>query len=186
MTEKDTTELLRRWSAGDETVLSELSEAIYRELCSIAGRLMLRERRDHTLQPTALAHEAFIKLIGHERVEWQNRAHFFAIASRVMRRFLVDHARRVQAEKRGGKQQDIPLSTVVVADQEKVTEVVALNEALRKLEEMDERGARIVELRYFGGLSVDETSHVLGISPATVKRGWASAKAWLRRELQVA
>jgi RNA polymerase sigma-70 factor (ECF subfamily) len=165
--------------------LDDLMPLVYDELRQQAAGRLRREREGHTLQTTALIHEAYIKLIDQSDVRWQNRAHFFAIASQAMRRILIDHARTRQREKRGGANEDIPLDAFVldVAGPEKSMDLVALDEALTRLAGYDERQARIVELRYFGGLEIEETAEVLGVSPATVRRDWSFAKAWLKNEL---
>jgi RNA polymerase sigma-70 factor (ECF subfamily) len=177
--------LLREWSEGKQEVLDDLMPLVYDELRRQAAGRLRREREGHTLQTTALIHEAYIKLIDQADVRWQNRAHFFAIASQAMRRILIDHARTRQREKRGGANEDIRLDAFVldVAGPEKSMDLVALDEALTRLTGYDERQARIVELRYFGGLEIEETAEVLGVSPATVRRDWSFAKAWLKQEL---
>jgi len=182
--DEDITELLARWCGGEQAALLPLGDAVERELHQIAERLMRRERGDHTLQPTALVNEAYIRLVAQNRVQWQNRAHFFAVAARIMRRILVDHARRVQALRRGGTDQTISLDGVDIADSN--VEVLLLDDALRRLTALDERQGSLVELKFFGGLTNEEAAHVLGVSPRTIKRGWASARAWLARELSPA
>lgn len=180
----DVTLLLQSWSRGSEDALEELTGLLYRELHGLAAAFMRRERGDHTLQPTALLHEAFLRLVRQNRVRWENREQFLSIAARVMRRVLVDHARRVQAEKRGGALQTISLDEAddVAADRD--VDLVALDDALIRLAEMDAEQGRIVELRYFGGLTIAETAGVLSVSPATVKRRWDSARAWLRTQIE--
>lgn len=178
---KDVTQLLIRLTDGNTQALDELLPLIYDELRSLANRYLRRERSDHTLQPTALVHEAYLKLIDQKHVRWQNRAHFFGVAANMMRRILVDHARRHTADKRGGEAEKMPLEEeiLVVASDNKSVELLALDEALENLTKIDPQKARIVEMRYFGGLSVEETAEVLGVSPVTVKRQWRMAKAWL-------
>jgi RNA polymerase sigma factor (TIGR02999 family) len=175
------TELLRAWGRGSREALDELVPLVYAELRRLAGRQLGRERRDHTLEPAALAHEVFLRLSGYRQVGWQDRAHFFAIAVRVMRRILVEHARRRRARKRGGSA--VRVSGVELRAPSRSFDLEALDEALARLESFDPVQGRIVELRYFGGLSIEETAEALGVSPATVKRDWAVARLWLRREL---
>lgn len=179
------TRLLREWQAGDRAALDALIPVVYDELHVIASRHMAREWRAGTLETTALVNEAYLKLVDQRKVDWQSRAHFFAIAAQVMRRILVDHARRKLRRKRGGG-----AVTPVVATSIQVPEaaadpvdVLAVDRALRQLEALDPDQARVVELRFFAGLSVEETAAVVGVSPATVKREWAVAKAWLYRAL---
>jgi RNA polymerase sigma factor (TIGR02999 family) len=179
----DVTGLLKRWSAGDKEAQESLFPLVYEELRALAAASFRSERPDHTLQPTALVHEAYLRLIGQQHVAWQNRAHFFGIAAQMMRRVLVDHARRKKAAKR-----DAPTFRVELSDQREEPadmdpEILALDEVLRVLEGLDPRQARIVELRFFGGLTVEETAEVAGVGTATVKREWRTARAWLRREL---
>jgi RNA polymerase sigma factor (TIGR02999 family) len=180
----EVTALLRAWSAGDADALNELMPRVARELRRLARRYMARERRDHTLQPTALINEAYVRLIDCHDVRWQDRAHFFAISARVMRRILVDHARARGYQKRGGGAQRVPLSMAAGVPSDRPAEIVALDDALRAFALIDVRRAQVVELRYFGGLTVEETAEVIGISPETVMRDWKSAKLWLRRQLQ--
>jgi RNA polymerase sigma factor (TIGR02999 family) len=179
----DVTQLLHDWSGGRQEALDELFPLVYAELKAMAGRQLRRERKDHTLQATALVHEAYLKLVGQHRGQWQDRAHFFAIAARVMRRILVDHARRHQASKRAGGQQKVSLEHAPELSSEPSMDFLALDEALTKLGQLDERQVKVVELRYFGGLTVPETAEVLGISEATVAREWRMARVWLYREL---
>lgn len=177
------TQLLKDWSEGDQEVLDELMPLVYEELRRQASRHLRKERPNHTLQTTALIHEAYLKLIGQE-VNWQNRSHFFAIASQAMRRILVDHARTRHREKRGGIVENLPLEEALAAGAEgKSIDLVELDEALTRLAKFDERQAKIVELRYFSGLSIDETAEVLGVSNSTVRADWTMAKAWLKIEL---
>ncbi|HLM00766.1 MAG TPA: sigma-70 family RNA polymerase sigma factor [Pyrinomonadaceae bacterium] len=178
------TQLLRRWSEGNQEVLDKLMPLVYEELRRQASRYLRRERANHTLQTTALIHEAYLKLIDQNQVEWQNRTHFFAIASQAMRRILVDYARERNREKRGGAAENLPLEEAAfVVGEEKGVDLVALDEALNRLAEFDERQARVVELRYFSGLSIDETADVLGVSNVTVRRDWNMAKAWLHQQI---
>jgi RNA polymerase sigma-70 factor (ECF subfamily) len=181
----DVTHLLLAWRGGDRAVAEQLLPAIYAELHRQAARAMRRENEDHTLQATALVHEAYLRLVDQSRVEWRNRAHFFGVAAQLMRRILVDHARARRAAKRGGGDRAVTLSNVDSAGQPDASDmdVLALHEALEKLASLDPEQARLVEMRYFTGLNIEETAEALGISPATVKREWATARAWLRREL---
>jgi RNA polymerase sigma factor (TIGR02999 family) len=177
------TQLLKDWGEGNQGVLDELMPMVYDELRRQAARHLRKERPNHTLQTTALIHEAYLKLIGQE-VNWQNRAHFFAIASQAMRRILVDHARTRHREKRGGVGENLPLEEALAAGAEgKRLDLVELDEALTRLAKLDERQAKIVELRYFSGLSIDETAEVLGVSNSTVRADWTMAKAWLKNEI---
>ncbi len=176
----EVTELLVKWSEGDADALDQLLPIVYAELRRIADAYLRRERSGHTLQATALVHEAYLKLIDQTQVKWQNRAHFFGIAAQIMRRLLVDHARKHTADKRGGEFEKLPIEEeILVVSNEKSAELLALDEALENLEKMDAQKAKIVELRYFGGLSIEETAEVLGVSIATVNRQWRMAKAWL-------
>jgi RNA polymerase sigma factor (TIGR02999 family) len=181
--EADVTGLLLAWSDGEESARDRLITAVYEELKRAASRHLRSERDDHSLAPTALVHETYMKLVDQHRVRWQNRAHFFAIAARVMRRVLVDHARTRAAVKRG-RGVTIPLDSDHDVAASADTDVLALDVALDKLAAWDERQSRIVELRYFAGLTVEETAATLDVSPITVKRDWAHARAWLFRELQ--
>jgi RNA polymerase sigma factor (TIGR02999 family) len=177
------TRLLNEWGGGNEAVLDELMPLVYDELRRQASRYLRKERVNHTLQTTALIHEAYLKLIGQE-VNWQNRAHFFGIAAQAMRRILVDHARQRHREKRGGAAEDLPLDEAMfVPTDEKKIDMLALDDALNRLARIDPRQARVVELRYFSGLTNDETAEVLGVSNATVRNDWSMAKAWLKLEL---
>lgn len=180
----DVTQLLRDWSSGNEQAAERLMPLVYDELRRLARDYLRRERPDHTLQPTALVNEAYLKLIDQTRVDWQNRHHFFGIAAQMMRRVLVDHARTRASEKRGGSQQKLSLDDMNVAGAERAAELVALDEALEKLSKIFPRKGRVVELRFFGGFSVDETAEILGVSDKTVMREWESAKLWLYRELE--
>ena len=179
------TDLLLAWGKGEQSAADRLMPAIYDELHRQAARAMRRENDDHTLQATALVHEAYMRMVDQRRVDWKNRAHFFGIAAQTMRRVLVDHARGRLAEKRGGGMKQLTLGGAdeVAADHDSGVDVLALHDALERLAAMDPDQARLVEMRYFGGLNIEETATALGVSPATVKREWAVARAWLRREL---
>lgn len=179
----DITQILENVRAGDQDAYERLMPLVYAEMRRLAARYLRRERPDHTLQPTALVHEAFLKLVDQRRVDWRNRAHFFGIAAQAMRRILVDHARGVQRQKRGGRERPVPIEDVQIAMAPRSLDVVALDEALNRLGELDEQQSRVVELRFFGGLSIEETAEVLGISSSTVKREWSMARAWLHQEL---
>ena len=181
--QREVTELLVDWSNGDQSALDELLPLVHAELCKLAHHLMSSERPDHTLQTTALVNEAYLRLAAQNNTRWQNRAHFFAIAAQLMRRTLIDHARSHQYAKRGGGAQKIPLDEATALNPERAAEMVALDEALQDLSAIDARKGHVVELRYFGGLSVEETAEVLKVSPVTVMRDWSIAKAWLRREI---
>src|SRR2546423_291695 len=186
MTEAQThevTQLLIDWSNGDRTALDKLVPVVDDELRRLAHRYMSRERADHTLQTTALVNEAFVRLVKRRNVQWQNRAHFFGIAAQLMRTILVDHARSHASAKRGGGAYRFELDEAMVISQQKASEVIALDEALKQLDLIDPQQSRIVELRFFGGLTVEETAEVMHLSPATIKREWSTAKAWLYREL---
>jgi RNA polymerase sigma-70 factor, ECF subfamily len=176
------TELLQKWSAGDEEALEKLTPLIYAELHRIAKSYMRREREGHTLQTTALVNEAYVRLIDWKNVKWENRAYFFGASAQLMRRILVDLARR-RPQSKEGKMRQISLDEAFAVTTKKSEELVALDEALNKLAAWDERKAQIVEMKFFGGLSVEETAQVLKISGVTVMREWARAKAWLYREL---
>jgi RNA polymerase sigma-70 factor (ECF subfamily) len=183
-TPEDVTVLLAEATKGDQQAASKLVPFVYDELRRLARHYMRRERTDHTLQATALVHEAYLKLVQHQSVDWQNRAHFFGIAAQVMRHILVDHARGHGREKRGAGQQHVSLEEALVFSPEKSAELIKLDESLERLARLDPRQGRIVELRFFGGLTVEETADVLGISPKTVKREWSVAKAWLHGDLR--
>jgi RNA polymerase sigma factor (TIGR02999 family) len=180
---KDVTQLLINWGKGDEQALEQLMPLVYQELRRLAHRHLGRERDGHTLQTTALVHEAYMRLVDQKEVQWQNRAHFFAVAAQMMRRILVDYARARQYAKRGGGAQQVALDEAMVVSDERAADVVALDEALISLAEFDPRKSRMVELRFFGGLSIEETAEVLALSPGTVMREWTLAKAWLQREI---
>jgi RNA polymerase sigma factor (TIGR02999 family) len=178
------TELLHAWSDGEREGADALVPLVYEELKRQARRYLRRERAGHTLQTTALVNEAYLKLIDQRNVRWQNRAHFFGIAAQMMRRILVDYARERNRQKRGGAAENLPLDEAfAIAAGERDLDLLALDEALNRLAEMDERQARIVELRYFSGLSIEETAEVVGLSVSTVKANWSMAKAWLYHEL---
>jgi RNA polymerase sigma factor (TIGR02999 family) len=179
----DVTALLDGWSRGDRGALDRLLPLVYAELRRIAARQLQRERAGHTLQPTALVHEAYLRLVGQRQVDWRNRAHFFGVAAQVIRRILVDHARRHNAIKRGDGLQLVSIDQAADVASANDLSVLALDEALGRLDQLDHGLAQIVELRAFGGLTIDEAAHVLNVSPSTAKREWLTAKAWLAREL---
>lgn len=175
--------LLKQWSAGDRKALDQLTPLVYEELRQQAARYLRRERPGHTLQTTALIHEAYLRLIDVKDVQWQGRTHFFAIAANLMRRILVDHARRRDAEKRVGPHFRLTLDEALLVAKETDVDLLAVDEALDRLAAIDPQQARVVELRFFSGLTVEETATALGISAKTVKRDWSVARAWLRREM---
>ena len=177
------TQLLQKWSSGDSRALDELTPLVYSEVRKLARSYLRRERPDHTLQATALVNEAYIRLIDQRKVQWQSRAHFFGIAAQMMRRVLVDHARMRKADKRGAGAEAIVLDEALLSV-ERPVDLVRLDDALESLATLDPRQAKIVELRYFGELSIEETAEVVDLSPTTVKREWAAARTWLRRELE--
>jgi RNA polymerase sigma factor (TIGR02999 family) len=177
------TRLLEEVRGGRREALDELLPVVYAELRRIAARYLRAERLGHTLQPTALVNEAYMRLVDQRNVEWQNRAHFYGVAAQVMRRILVDYARARRREKRGGAEVKVPLEDEVVGARERDVDLVRLDDAMDDLARLDAQQARVVELRYFGGLSIEETAEVLGVSDSTVKREWAMARAWLQREL---
>ena len=179
----EVTLLLVAWSNGDKAALDQLMPLVYTELRRLAHHYMSRERSGHTLQTTALVNEAYLRLVDQESMRWENRAHFFGIAARLMRQILVDHARSRGAAKRGGTQVRLSLSKVDHIASRSDVNLIALDEALRRLEALDPQKSRIIELRYFGGLGIEETAEVIGISPASVKRDWSMARAWLRSEI---
>ncbi len=179
----DTTELLRAWADGDSEALQQLTPRVYRELRRMAARLLLNERPGHSLQSADLVHEVYLRLVNARELDWQHRAHFFAVSATLMRRILLDRARRRVAGKRGGKAQALDLTKTVDVAQVKARELVALDDALTALAEVDPRKSRIVELRFFGGLSVKETAEVVKVSSDTVMRDWKMARAWLLTEL---
>jgi RNA polymerase sigma factor (TIGR02999 family) len=178
----DISALLRAWSDGDQSALDRLAPIVYQELQRLARGYMKRERPGHSLQATALVNEAYMRLVGYERMQWQNRAHFFAVAAQLMRRILVEHARRHNV-KRGGDVQHVSLEEAAMVGGERATDLVALDDAMNVLGQFDARKAQVVEMRFFGGLTVEETAEVLQVSPVTVMRDWSTAKAWLYREL---
>ena len=180
------TQLLVDWQNGNQQALDSLIPLVYKELRAIARRYLSHESPGHTLQSTALVHEAYFKLIGQRRVRWQNRAHFFGIAAQMMRRILIDHARHQVRDKRGGGAPKLSLDeAVATAEMETDVDLLALDEALTSLAKIDPRGARIIELRFFTGLTLDETAEVVGVSAGTVKRDWSAARAWLYREMRL-
>ena len=179
----EVTQLLAQWTAGDSRALDALLPLVYDELRQLARSYLQRERSEHTLQSTALVHEAYLRLVG-QNVSWQNRAHFFGIAAQMMRRVLVDHARSRNTVKRGEGVCRVTLDEEIIGASQREVDVITLDEALSNLARFDPQQSRIVELRFFAGLSIKDTSEVLKISPATVKRDWAMAKAWLYREMQ--
>lgn len=182
-TSANVTQLLIDWRGGNNDALNQLMPLVYDELRGLAKRYMRRESASHTLQTNALVNEAYLRLVNQQNVDWQNRAHFFAIAAQVMRHLLVDHARSKQYAKRGGGAQQITLDEGLAISDGNQIELLSLHQALERLEQIDDRKSKIVELRYFGGLSTEETAEVLGVSEITIKREWAKAKAWLFREL---
>lgn len=180
----DLTGLLIEWRQGDASALDKLTPLVYDELRRIAHRYVQRERDGHTLQTTALVNEAYIRLAGRQNVAWQNRAHFFGVTAQVMRNILIDHARRRHYQKRGGDAQQVPLEDADVMSAGRAAELLALDEALDELAKLDPRKSRVVELRYFGGLSLEETAEALEVSPMTVRRDWRAAKAWLYKAVK--
>jgi RNA polymerase sigma factor (TIGR02999 family) len=181
---QEVTLLLSALTHGDEGAASKLMPVVYNELRRLAGSYMRRERADHTLQATALVHEAYIRLIDQRSVNWQSRAHFFGVSAQLMRRILIDHARGHTREKRGGDQKKVSLEDVVLFAERQADELLAVDDSLNALAKIDPRQARVVELRFFGGLSVEEAADVLGVSPKTIKREWSVAKAWLAADLK--
>jgi len=179
---QDTSMLLRAWSGGDQSALDRLTPIVYRELHRLASRCMSRERTGHSLQTTALVNEAYLRLVDYKRMQWQNRAHFFAVSAQLMRRILVEHARRHNL-KRGGGVQHVSLEEAAIVGGGQDADMVALDDAMNALARIDPRKVQVVEMRFFGGLSVEETAEVLKISTVTVKRDWRAARAWLYREL---
>ena len=180
----DVTRLLARWKDGDEAALQQLVPIVHEELRRLARRQMAGERPGHTLQPTALVNEAYLRLVNLKQMQWQNRAHFFAMGARLMRRILVDFARSRGYQKRGGGAKQVSFTEALEVAESQPTDVVALNDALEALADVDERQSRVVELRFFGGLSVEETAEVLNVSRETIKRDWTFAKMWLLRHLR--
>ena len=180
---QDVTQLLRAWNNGEQEALDQLIPLVYHELHRLAHRYMGRERSAHTLQSTALVHEAYERLIDLKDVDWKNRAHFFAVSAQVMRRILVDYARSRRYSKRGGEWRQVPLNEAVAVFRDHRTDIVALDDALQALAAIDPRKSRVVEMRFFGGLSIKETAEVLNVSEETVQRDWRLAKVWLLRQL---
>ena len=180
---QDVTQILRELSDGSQTAPSKLMPLVYDELRKLAQGYLQSERSGHTLQATALVHEAYLRLVDWRNVSWQNRAHFFALAAQVMRRILVDHAREKNAQKRGGGLTKLSLQEAVSFPEQREVDLVALDDALQALVQLDATQGKIVELRFFGGLTIEETAEALGISPATVKREWTLAKAWLHKAI---
>ena len=180
---QDVTQLLRAWNNGEQEALAQLIPLVYHELHRLAHRYMGRERSAHTLQSTALVHEAYERLINLKDVDWKNRAHFFAVSAQVMRRILVDYARSRRYSKRGGEWRQVPLIEAVAVFRDSRTDIVALDDALQALSAIDPRKSRVVEMRFFGGLSIKETAEVLNVSEETVQRDWRLAKVWLLRQL---
>lgn len=181
---QDVTILLSALTRGEDGAASKLIPAVYQELRKLAGAYMRREREDHTLQATALVHEAYLKLVEQRSVNWQSRAHFFGVAAQLMRRILIDHARGHGRQKRGGEQHKVSLDEALIFTEKQKDELLAVDDSLNQLARIDPRQARVVEMRFFGGLSVEETAEVLGVSPKTVKRDWSVAKAWLYADLK--
>ncbi|MGI9172245.1 MAG: sigma-70 family RNA polymerase sigma factor [Chthoniobacterales bacterium] len=177
------TRMLIDWSNGDREAAADLMPLVYDELRQIARACLQRERSDHTLQATGLVHEAYLRLVDQTEANWKNRAHFFGVAARVMRRILVDHARKARAEKRGGDWDKLEFNEALLSSPERQVDLVALDDALQDLAKLDPRQSRVVELRFFGGLTEEEAGEVLDVSPRTIRREWRIAKAWLRREL---
>jgi RNA polymerase sigma factor (TIGR02999 family) len=182
-TPRSVTALLGEWSRGNQGALNQLLPLVYAELRRIAARQLRNERSNHTLQPTALVHEVYLRLVDQRQVGWQSRAHFFGVAARIMRRILVDHARRHRASKRGEGMRCVSIDEAIGVAATNEIPILALDHALDRLKKVDSELAKIVELRAFGGLTIEEAAHVLKVSPSTVKRDWRTAKAWLNREL---
>ena len=178
----DVSQLLQAWTGGDQNALETLTSTVYDELRRLARRNMRHERPGHSLQTTALVNEAYLRLVDYKRMQWQNRAHFFAVSAQLMRRILVDHA-RLHNQKRGGDAQQVSLDEAAAVTGERTTDLLALDDAMNALARVDLRKMQVVEMRFFGGLSVEETAEVLKVSPVTVMRDWSTAKAWLYREL---
>jgi RNA polymerase sigma factor (TIGR02999 family) len=177
------TELLTRWSSGDTSARDALVPLVYSELRKIARRCLAGQRSGHTLQPTALVHEAYLRLVRYDSIDWRDRAHFFALAAQIMRQILVDHARKQTAAKRGGNAVTVVVDEASAASKQASLDLLALDDALRQLASLDPRQSQIVELRFFGGLSIEETAEAVNISPATIKREWATARLWLLQEM---
>jgi RNA polymerase sigma factor (TIGR02999 family) len=180
---QELTELLRQWSSGNESALGKIIDAAYPELRNLARRCLGSERSGHTIQATALVHEAYLRLFDVSRLRWQDRAHFFAMVAKLMRRILIDHARARDCSKRGGGARRLNLDEALTVSSEAAPEIVRLDDALEQLAKFDSRKAQVVEMRYFGGLTADEIATVLGVSPQSVNRDWSLAKAWLLREM---
>lgn len=180
--QEDVSTLLRAWSEGDQRALDQLAPIVYDELRRLAGHYLRQERAGHSLQATALVNEAYLRLVDYKRMRWENRAHFFAVSAQLMRRILVDHARRHNL-KRGGDVQHVALEDTAVVGGGRAENLVVLDDAMQALARIDPRKANVVELRFFGGLSVEETAEVLKVSPVTVMRDWSTARAWLYREM---
>ena len=178
------TDLLQRWKSGDEEALERLTPLVYDQLHRMAHQYIRKERRGHTLQTTALVNEAYLRMVDYKRVDWQNRAHFFAVSAVVMRRVLVDYARQRTSDKRGGESFQVSLSDNLAFTSERAAELIALDEAIESLNQLYPRRSKVVELRYFGGLNNQEAAEVLKVSEATIERDWRFAKAWLYRELK--
>ena len=185
MTTAKVTQLLLELTGGSRSAVDELLPLVYKEMKRVAGAQLRNERPGHTLQATALVHEAYLKLVDQREVSWQNRAHFMGVATQVMRRILLDYAKARQREKRGGGVRPVDLDEALVVSEDRASDLIVIDEALTRLEQMDPRQAKVVELRFFGGLSVEETAVAMEISAPTVKREWAMARAWLHRELSV-
>jgi RNA polymerase sigma factor (TIGR02999 family) len=181
---QDLAQLLLKWRSGDKRALDEMTPVVYEELRRLARHFLAAERPDHTLQPTALVHEAYLRLIGQHAVDWRNRAHFLAMAATMMRRILINHAQAHKAAKREGSVQMVALDEALGVPLDSRLDILHLNTTLERLTSLDEQQGRVVELRYFGGLSVEETAEVLGISPATVKREWSTARLWLMQQME--
>jgi len=184
ISQTDVTDLLVHWSEGDQEALNKLIPLVYDELHKLASRYLRRERRDHTLQTTAVVHEAYLKLVNQRDANFENRLHFFAVAAQIMRRILVDYARRHHASKRGGDLYKLSFDEALLTSEEKGADLLALDEALDRLAAIDPRQSRVVELRIFAGLTLEETAQALNISPSTVRREWSMAKAWLNRQIK--
>ena len=177
------TELLTRWSSGDTSARDALVPLVYNELRRIARRCLSRQQSGHTLQPTALVHEAYLRLVRYDSIDWRDRAHFFAMAAQIMRQILVDYARKQTASKRGGNAVTVVMDEASVVAKQTSLDLLALDDALKQLASLDPRQSQIVELRFFGGLSIEETAQAVNISPATIKREWATARLWLIHEM---
>jgi RNA polymerase sigma factor (TIGR02999 family) len=183
MASADITALLQKWTSGDKSAIDQLTPLIYAELRKLAHRHLRSERGDHTLQSTALVHEAWLRLVDQKQAKWQDRAHFFAVSGQMMRRILVDHARAQHREKRGGGAPVLALDEGIDIPRQRSLELIALDDALHDLARLDSRQSQVIELRFFAGLSIDETAEALGVSKATANRDWITGRAWLLREL---